>query len=163
MSTKTQNIRLTLGPVAQDLLDQSGGKNGRDLDRLLTGLLERPETNNSDSPNLKPLEARIEALEDVIRSQGDRFALLQEVVILEQRMTRIFVASILSDDSEEQHQIMEMAAAAVEGLIDESGLISERERETLKSREHEADAAMQRELDRGSLIAEQDKDPELEH
>lgn len=163
MNTKSQYNRLTLGPIAQDLLDQAGGKNGKDLDRLLTSLLERPETTNSDTPSLKPLEALIEALEDAIRNQGDKLSLLQEVVILEQRMTRIFVASILSDDSEEQHQIMEMAAAAVEGLIDESGLITERERETLRSREHEADAAMQRELDRGSLIAEQDKDPELEH
>ncbi|MEM8976173.1 MAG: hypothetical protein AAGD43_29245, partial [Pseudomonadota bacterium] len=98
----------------------------------------------------------------VIENQSAVIKTLQDVVILEQRMTRIFVASILSDDSEVQHQIMEMAAGAVEGLIDQSGLISEQERETLKSREHEAETAMQRELDRGSLVEEQDKEPELE-
>lgn len=162
MNDAQQKVRVVLGPVAKQLVQGSEGNRAEALDQAIQDLIQKSEASSKTDPEIGNLSAELTSLKAVIENQSAVLKTLQEVVILEQRMTRIFVASILSDDSEEQHQIMEMAAAAVEGLIDASGLISEREREALKSREHEADAAMQRELDRGSLIAEQDKDPELE-
>ncbi|MEM8970893.1 MAG: hypothetical protein AAGD43_02360, partial [Pseudomonadota bacterium] len=136
MNDAQQKIRVVLGPVARTLVEGTEVNRAEALDEAIEELIKKAQSSSDPNREIGSLNEELARLQTVIANQSAVIKTLQDVVILEQRMTRIFVASILSDDSEEQHQIMEMAAGAVEGLIDQSGLISEQERETLKSREH---------------------------
>ncbi|WP_299775765.1 hypothetical protein [uncultured Tateyamaria sp.] len=162
MSDTPKKVRVVLGPIARKLLEGAEGNKGKALDEAIMGLIEGPASGHPSGPDTQTLCSDIQTLTETVRAQGDLLRLLEKAVILEQRMTRIYIASTLSETDEEQRELLAFAAEAVEQLIDKSDVISERKLEDLKSVEEAAETAMRRELERGVQEELDLSDPELE-
>lgn len=156
MSETTQsNLRIRLGPVASSLIDGQSENPRQDLDDAIQALLNRPSESTG-------VEAQLATMSDVLAAQAASLKALRDVVIFEQRMTRVYLSSILSDSDEEQHELLAMAEETVEEVIARSGLFNEAERAEMLSKEEAAQTAIRRELDRGTEEVEPKKEPELE-
>lgn len=156
MSETTQsNLRIRLGPVASSLIDGQSENPRQDLDDAIQALLNRPSEGTG-------VEAQLATISDVLAAQAASLKALRDVVIFEQRMTRVYLSSILSDSDEEQHELLAMAEETVEEVIARSGLFNETERAEMLSKEEAAQTAIRRELDRGTEEVEPKKEPELE-
>lgn len=156
MSETTQsNLRIRLGPVASSLIDGQSENPRQDLDDAIQALLNRPTEDAG-------VEAQLATISDVLAAQAASLKALRDVVIFEQRMTRVYLSSILSDSDEDQHELLAMAEETVEEVISRSGLFNEAERAEMLSKEEAAQTAIRRELDRGTEEVEPKKEPELE-
>lgn len=162
MSDTQQPVRVVLGPIARNLIEGAGNNRGKALDDAIQTLMEDAQRTPSQPADHPALAERIDALADTIRSQGEILSALRKTLILEQRMTRLYFATMTSNQTEEQRELVEMAQEAIDDLIDSHNLLDEQEKERLRNREEVAEAAMWRDLERGFEELEPENEPELE-
>lgn len=87
------------------------------LDRAIKNILDIPHITHSPSSSLECLRDEVVKFRKSIDQQQGSTLFSDDIALLEQRMTSIFVASVLCDESDEHREIIETAGELFENLI----------------------------------------------
>ncbi|WP_323777867.1 hypothetical protein [Leisingera sp.] len=162
MSEASQNVRIVLGPVARLLIDGQDGNRPKALDDAITGLLEQLENAQANAGGNAPLAARLAALEAAVAHQTEALQSLTHAATLEMKMTRVLIASLMSESNEEHQTILALANSSVEEFQAKSRLLGDAELERLRENEASVQTAILRDLERGGLEQELKTEAEIE-
>ena len=162
MSEASQNVRIVLGPVARQLIGGQDGNRPKALDDAITGLLEQLENAQANAGGNAPSAARLASLEAAVARQTEALQSLTHAATLEMKMTRVLIASLMSESNEEHQTILALANSAVEETHAKSRLLGDAELERLRESEASVQAAILREMERGGQEQELETEAEIE-
>ena len=154
--------RITLGPVARKLIEGHTANRPQALDDAILSLQEASETPPEISEDGPQLEGRIQSMEAMIERQFKAINELSYATALQHKMTRILIASLMSETNDEQQSLVSMAEQAAGDAHAKTELLGESEIEMLQREEASVTAAIQREFERAGLQAEPGIEDELE-
>lgn len=162
MSEAKISNRIVLGPVARKLIEGHAENRPQALDDAILALQDAPQAAPETSHEEPHLEGRIQSLETLIERQSEAIKQLSYATTLQHKMTRILIASLMSETNEEQQTLVGMAEQAAGEAQAKTDLLGESEIEMLQREEASVNAAIQREFERTGIEAEPALDEELE-
>ncbi len=162
MSDTNQAMRVRLGPIATSLIEGAGTNRGQALDDAIKSLTERAQSPGDGPSNLTEMTDRLDALTAVTERQADTIDELRKLMALELQMTRVMVGSLMATTNQEQQNLRMIADTAVAKFHDTSQLLDASERDRLQSKEDQFLTMTRQEMERGTMVQEQDKDKEFE-
>ena len=162
MSEAQQNVRVRLGPIASALIEGGSDNRQEALDRAILELQQAASQTGGSSTLPASGDSQMAHLTSQIEAQGEILSALRLQVMKEMQMTRLLVASLMSETDASQQQLLVFATEAVETLRRDSGLVMEIEQANLASQEAAFQATVRREMQQGGEGIEQDQEQEIE-
>lgn len=162
MSETPQNVRIVLGPVARQLIDGAGENRPKALDDAITALLEGQKSGQAEAPEQAPLDTRLASLEAAMARQTEALRNLSYTASLELKMTRILIASLMSEGNEDQRTLLALASQATDEVQSKLQLLGDSEIEKLRENEASVQTAILRDLERGGMENEPAAEAEIE-
>lgn len=163
MSKHQANVRVVLGPVARELIGDQEENRPKALDDAITGLLEKLDANAGGcSRDDDPYSAHLASLTKAVHDQATLLHSLARVVAIETKMTRVLIASLMSQSNQDQQTLLSFATKAVDDIHKSYPLVSEPEMDAMRRSETSAQAAILHDLERNGLTNPLQRDAEIE-
>ena len=162
MSKHQTNVRVVLGPVARDLIGDHEENRPKALDDAITSLLEKLDAAQAGCTGDDACSAHLKSLTTAIQNQSTRLQSLARLVTLEMKLTRVLIASLMSNSDKDQQTLLSFARASVEDIHKSHPIVSETEMETIRRTEASAQAAILHDLERNGLANPLERDAEVE-
>lgn len=162
MSDTQTNIRVVLGPVARQLIEGKGQNRQQALEDAIEALHERAAQAERPSESPAPTALTLRTLEGAAERSIEAMTRLAATTAKELKLTRILIASLMTNKSDEQQQLIDMTEQAIQDLHKSGELLGVSELEKLNELDARYREITSQELQRGTELSREVQEEELE-